>query len=233
MAKVEKTCGHCGRSFSVIPARKAARFCSNSCRGFGVAAALQRKASIIQKVCEICGEVFGVKPYRKDTARFCSRNCRAKWVSSLPHACGRGKERPYMRGNQFRKGLRPAHTFPLGHEPWNKNLKGIHLSPASEFKAGPRPEARAEIGTVSIRKTHDGNLRAYIKVAHPNKWSLRATKVWEDVNGPVPRGYIIHHEDRNPLNDVISNLQCMTKSDHAFEHRLEISAARWPKDVSL
>ena len=27
-------------------------------------------------------------------------------------------------------------TFKKGNNPWNKGLKGIHLSPASEFKEG-------------------------------------------------------------------------------------------------
>jgi hypothetical protein len=29
-----------------------------------------------------------------------------------------------------------AYSFPNGHKPWNKDLKGIHLSPKSEFKKG-------------------------------------------------------------------------------------------------
>ena len=34
----------------------------------------------------------------------------------------------------------PSTTYKKGHETWNKNLKGIHLSPESEFKKGIIPQ---------------------------------------------------------------------------------------------
>lgn len=36
------------------------------------------------------------------------------------------------------EGKNSAH-FNKGHKPWNKNLKGIHLSPESEWKKGQKP----------------------------------------------------------------------------------------------
>lgn len=35
---------------------------------------------------------------------------------------------------------------------------------------------------------------------------------------PWEKGYVIHHKDENPLNDDISNLQKMTKSNHISFH---------------
>ena len=36
-----------------------------------------------------------------------------------------------------RKGLKkPGAGFKIGHKPWNKEVKGIHLNPATEFKKG-------------------------------------------------------------------------------------------------
>ena len=35
-------------------------------------------------------------------------------------------------------------SFKSGHEPWNKGLRGIHLSPATEFKPGEHREAATE-----------------------------------------------------------------------------------------
>ncbi len=35
-------------------------------------------------------------------------------------------------------------TFKKKHIPWNKGLKGIHLSPKSEFKKGQRPSPTTE-----------------------------------------------------------------------------------------
>lgn len=33
-----------------------------------------------------------------------------------------------------------TYRLPKGHIPWNKGLKGIHLSPATEFKNGRKDE---------------------------------------------------------------------------------------------
>ena len=50
----------------------------------------------------------------------------------------------FQKGNQFRKGLKPANAFPKGSIPWNKNKKDIHLSPNSEFKKGEHSSPKTE-----------------------------------------------------------------------------------------
>jgi hypothetical protein len=42
--------------------------------------------------------------------------------------------------------------------------------------------------------------------------------VWEAFNGPVPKGYCVHHKDHNKLNDRLDNLELMTKSEHMRHH---------------
>lgn len=42
--------------------------------------------------------------------------------------------------------------------------------------------------------------------------------VWQECYGPIPPGQIIHHVDHNPLNNEISNLQCVSKSQHMKIH---------------
>lgn len=34
--------------------------------------------------------------------------------------------------------------------------------------------------------------------------------VWEQVNGPIPSGYVIDHTNRNPLDNRLCNLRCVT-----------------------
>jgi hypothetical protein len=79
-----------------------------------------------------------------------------------------------------------------------------------------------------LRRDKQGDLRAWVKVADPNRWMLRAQVVWCQAHGPLPPGHIIHHRDRDKLNDTLWNLECLTKSAHLLEHRAEIRAARWP-----
>jgi len=81
------------------------------------------------------------------------------------------------------------------------------------------------IGTVRIRTRHQrgGERRAWVKVAEPNVWRLRAQVVWEKANGPIPSGYGIHHRDRNKLNDALGNLELVSKAEHLEEHRGEFN----------
>lgn len=49
--------------------------------------------------------------------------------------------------------------------------------------------------------------------------------VWEKYNGPVPKGYAVHHIDHNPRNNDISNLELMDMKEHSSMHSLEHSDA--------
>ena len=56
----------------------------------------------------------------------------------------------------------------------------------------------------------------YIYVRDKNgKWILEHRKVWEDTNGPIPDGYIIHHENENKHDSEKENLSAMTRSKHS------------------
>jgi hypothetical protein len=85
---------------------------------------------------------------------------------------------------------------------------------------------RAPIGAVSIRTRHGrgGEQRAFVKIAHPNKWTLRARHVWETANGAIPRCMGIHHRDENKLNDALDNLELVSKARHLELHRPEFQA---------
>ena len=41
---------------------------------------------------------------------------------------------------------------------------------------------------------------------------------WRQHFGPIPAGYVIHHIDGDPLNNDISNLQCMPLGEHSRLH---------------
>ena len=50
--------------------------------------------------------------------------------------------------------------------------------------------------------------------------------VWEATHGPLPRGQLVHHKDRNPLNDDPTNLEAMTRGEHRKEHQNELQAGK-------
>ena len=104
-------------------------------------------------------------------------------------------------------------------------------------RPGDRPTA-LPVGTVTIRTRwkRNGDKRAWVKVAEPNVWRPRAVVVWEAAHGPVPNGMVVHHKNRNTLDDSLTNLELESRSAHLVEHRPEFeekraaaaSAARWP-----
>jgi hypothetical protein len=217
-------CAQCGMSFEraacFVRRNKTGKcFCSVACQH------AHSTRAIVD--CERCGRPFTVKAYRVGIARYCSRLCRRSGETLHCETCG---DKVYRAPSQT-KGARvfcsadcaaEQTRFQTGGVPWNKGVKGLRLSPASEFKPGARPDMRHPIGSVSIRtRKRDGSRRAYVKVAHPNKWMLRAQLVWIAANGPIPRGRVIHHQNRDTLNDAIANLTLFSKSEHLAEHRHE------------
>lgn len=44
--------------------------------------------------------------------------------------------------------------------------------------------------------------------------------VWEQAYGAIPDGYEIHHKDGNKLNNELSNLQLLTRTEHARLHAI-------------
>ena len=173
------------------------------------------KRNRIPKICAACGNTFEVTPANARRRKTCSRICDSRLRSER------------WKGNNLRAGLKPANSFTPGHATWNAGLKGTHFSPATEFKKGRASESKAPIGTVRIRTfTRSKDQRAFIKVAEPNIWRLRAHVVWEEANGPIPRGMLVHHDDRDKLNDDITNLRLETRASHMLEHRPEFEEKR-------
>lgn len=119
-------------------------------------------------------------------------------------------------------------SFKSGHQTWNKGKKGLHHSPNTEWKKGQPSDKKLPIGAVTIRKRkREEHARAFIKIADPSVWVPRANWVWEQAFGKIPRGMVIHHRDRNPLNDDLDNLRLLSRAEHAAEHNHEMHHARY------
>lgn len=106
--------------------------------------------------------------------------------------------------------------------PWNKNMKGIHLSPKSEFKRKHK--------IWSLDNFNDGYIDSNnrFRVYYPDHpraekklgYILREIVAYEAYNGIlVPSHLEVHHIDGNTLNDSKENLILLTKSQHRIAHQ--------------
>lgn len=45
--------------------------------------------------------------------------------------------------------------------------------------------------------------------------------VWQQTNGPVPPGFVVHHENEDKSDNRLSNLRLMRRADHTREHSIQ------------
>lgn len=124
----------------------------------------------------------------------------------------------YAGNHRMRNGL-DCRLKP-GNVPYNKGQKGIH-APGCEkgwFKKGGVPHNHLPVGSEVIRT--DGYLQ--VKIAEPNKWKLKHLLVWEEANGPKPKGAILLFKDGNRLNVTLENLALITRSELATLNRWDL-----------
>lgn len=106
------------------------------------------------------------------------------------------------KGKEFR--------FKKGHPTWNKGLKGVNLGgQETQFRKGNRPKNYMPVGSERINT--DGYID--VKIADPGTWRQKHLLIWEQENGPVPKGHVVIFADGNPLNVVLENLLLITRGE--------------------
>lgn len=113
----------------------------------------------------------------------------------------------FKKNNRLSSGL--DGRFKPGHVPFNKGKKGLICGgKETQFKKGQRALNYRPIG--SERVSVDGYIE--IKVADPGKWRMKHLVLWEEANGPIPKGHCLLFLDGNKLNVSLDNLQLITRS---------------------
>jgi hypothetical protein len=135
------------------------------------------------------------------------KKCKEYLSFNMRRISGIGREKAPYRNSCFKKGFTP----------WNK---GKRLSPEhkarlvqSSYIKGNKPYNYKPIGT--IRKIVE---YVEIKVDH-GKWISLGKHTWEQVHGPVPKGYVVFRMDGNINNNNLENLCLMSRGELAVLNR--------------
>jgi hypothetical protein len=106
--------------------------------------------------------------------------------------------------------------FQKGHVSHNKGLKGIHYSPATEFKPGRMPKQYLPIGTEVLSK--DGYLMRKIADTKPSRkgWKSVHRIVYEAANGQIPPRHKLIFTDGDKTNISLDNLVLVSNSQWAI-----------------
>jgi len=111
------------------------------------------------------------------------------------------------------------YRFPPGHVPANKGVKGICYpgAVATQFKPGHRGgralEVYKPIGTERISK--DGYLERKVNDDMPlqRRWRAVHILLWEEANGPLPKGHALAFRDGNKQHIALDNLELLSRAE--------------------
>ena len=109
--KVAKTCLHCGKEFSIYASQERkglGQFCTKACKDLNRTLPKKPKVEkeVVMKTCVTCGKTFRVPPVRKESAKYCSREC--KWADpaflGTMSQCQTGDKNPRWTGGVYERG---------------------------------------------------------------------------------------------------------------------------------
>lgn len=104
--------------------------------------------------------------------------------------------------------------FKKGNVPWNAGLKGTYSLPnenETSFKSGTLHPRYKPIG--SEREDKDGYL--VIKAAE-RKWLPKHRYIWEQANGPIPKGHVVIFGNGDKRDFRPENLLLVTRAQLAI-----------------
>jgi hypothetical protein len=101
----------------------------------------------------------------------------------------------------------------------NTGNKGIYCSKSCradfERKGRSQPQRYEQDGYWLLRWTEPGGTKRRPVRRH----QFEHRRVWEQHNGPLPEGFVVHHINGNRKDNRIENLQAMRRTDHVALHR--------------
>lgn len=114
--------------------------------------------------------------------------------------------------------------FKPGNKPWTLGMKGLRLSPATEFKAGQAPINVQPVGALRINSLGDIDIKL---APGPRNWLSLRRYAWQQVHGPIPDGMCIVPINGDGHDTRIENLRLVTRAENIAHNLL----SRYPKEL--
>ncbi|WP_374218303.1 HNH endonuclease signature motif containing protein [Bacillus bingmayongensis] len=118
--------------------------------------------------------------------------------------------RAFIKNHKLKSGLNTR--FKKGQSPANKGKKGIGGWEPTQFKKGHKPHNYKPVGSERV----NGDDYVDVKIADPNKWRAKHQLIWEEANGPIPKGYAVIFGDGNRRNFELGNLILVSRKQLAI-----------------
>ena len=120
----------------------------------------------------------------------------------------------------YRKGHPPGTKGKTLEEICKNDPEKLARVRATQFKKGDRPVNELPVGSIVVnsdgyklrKKQMEGTLR--------ERWEFLHRAVWEEHNGPIPKGMVVTFKDSNKLNCDIDNLVLISKGENCTLTRL-------------
>lgn len=134
-----------------------------------------------------------------------------------------------MKQFRQRHGIKSGLTgwFRKGREPGNKGKRmeefaspeAIARSAKTRFKPGHRPKNELPVG--SIVENSDGYLlrKKSMVGSQWERWEMLHRAIWEEQNGPIPKGMVLIFLDGDRTNCNIENLEIVTQRENCLLQR--------------
>ena len=102
--------------------------------------------------------------------------------------------------------------FVKGQMAWNKNRKGIHLSPKSEWKVGDTAGEKSKCWKGGVQTIEKDCVYVWKGV---NQRKRRPELVWEEKHGKgsIKKGFIIYHKNLDSHDDRLENLEVISRAE--------------------
>jgi hypothetical protein len=108
--------------------------------------------------------------------------------------------------------------FKTGQKPWNKNTIGLMKPNQTSFTKGNRPANYKPVGTITTRKDKCGVLYQYMKT-EDGKWMPYHRYLWEQLEGPIPKGMILRCKSDDRTNCMPDNWEMIDQRTNVLRNR--------------